>query len=153
MDLNDEYLRMILALPDEFFEGWEWQAGDRAVNISNNRMIMILWATEPNIWKKERYACYYNYHPSFSNEMGSKITLSEIRPIPSQEQLQDIILKKFHENGLDITDREGLYIFWRLQDWLHGQDFKEMAYLRFECIWLKFLMYLNGKTWNGESWV
>ena len=31
MGLNEEYIKMILALPDEFFADWEWQAGDRAI--------------------------------------------------------------------------------------------------------------------------
>jgi hypothetical protein len=35
MPNNDTYIKMVLALPDDFFRDWEWQAGDGSVKSSS----------------------------------------------------------------------------------------------------------------------
>lgn len=151
---DHEYIKMILALPDEFFDGWEWQAGDKAVNILNNRIIVFLWKTEPDAWKTESTVWYYNYYPSFSNKESSSIKLSEIRPFPSQEQLQKMLIdfenedsKYKHSNYFIISERFIAVV-------IEGDLVADMENKTLTEMWLEFVVYLMyNKTWNGEKWL
>jgi len=76
MDMNNpEYIKMILALPDEFYDGWEWKEGDHYIHIFPYGTM-----TDNYIGIIECWNAVYNPH-TFPQEF---------RPIPSQEQLQKI---------------------------------------------------------------
>lgn len=150
MSMDNQYIKMILALPDEFFENWEWRTGDKAVNILNSRIITILWATEPDIWKTERYAMYYSRQTPFSKEGSTKIKLCEIRPLPSQEQLQEMIKKHNILHNVKLTDLE---ILERVVGWHVRRDHNKNQNKCSKQIFLEVLMWLNDKLWDGEKWV
>lgn len=76
--ISEEYKKMVLALPEKFFENWKWQAGDDAVIILNNKIIVFLWKTEKDIWKNEKVVWYYNYNPLFSNEACSSLNYPSV---------------------------------------------------------------------------
>lgn len=140
MITNPEYIKMILALPNDFFEDWEWRTGDKAVKILNNEIVVFLWKAEEHAW-------YYNYHPSFSNEMSSAIKLCDIRPLPSQEQLQNKIIKSQNCKPSDVFNlfQTWYYIYSHQKDNTGFNSFKEA--------WLHCYMWLEKKEWNGEKWV
>ena len=58
--MDETYLKMILALPDEFFDGWEWQAGDKA--LINNEVWTVFGGTRP-IPSQEQLQKMMNLNP------------------------------------------------------------------------------------------
>ena len=149
MGISDEYKKMVLSLPDEFFEGWEWSTGDKAVNVLNNRRIVVLWVTNPDKWKTERYAAYYNYHPSFSKEVFTKIKLCDIRPIPSQEQLQKMVISSLNYYSNDFLISK-LFI----SSVIEGDLVENIENKTLDEMWLEFVMFMvYEKRWDGEKWI
>ena len=122
------YLKMILALSDEFFEGWEWKHCDYGINLDNiekGRVIPLeeMFHTEFKIL----------YVDSFFKDT-EWILKDRVRPIPSQEQLQKL-------SGLD----------WDLYYHDFVKNYSE--YDSAEQAGLAMIMYMKyGKMWDGEKW-
>lgn len=141
---DDLYLKMCLALPENFFDGWELQTGDKVIKISNCKQVVYLW-------KAEEWAWYYNYHPSFSNEVGSAIKLREIKPIPSQEQLQNRVMKK---RSLSPYCLAQCFYEWLAYEALGKADSDEWFFVPLVCRWLEYVVYSElSLRWNGEKWL
>lgn len=141
MDLNDEYLKMILALPDEFYEGWEWKAGDE-VYARNWNMEFLVSFVSPN-----------GVSATKLNSLTPTVTINpdvpineNIRPIPSQEQLQQIM------DMSPIGFIEDFYEY--AQDPLHEGMDASIFYIDLNCFTLAYVMDRKYKKyWDGESWI
>lgn len=126
--MDEMYLKMILALPDEFFDGWEWKHCDYGINLDNiekGRVIPLeeMFHTEFKIL----------YVDSFFKDI-EWILKDRVRPIPSQEQLQKL-------SGLD----------WDL--YYHDLVKNYSEYDSAEQAGLAMIMYMKyGKMWDGEHW-
>ena len=83
--MNEEYLKMVLALPDEFFEGWEWKEGDRFILI-NRKKGKIVDYQDGTIGDSvlENGEVGYIWTSGYSGECGFEKYDSELKPIPSQ---------------------------------------------------------------------
>ena len=127
--MDTQYLKMIMALPDEFFEGWEWQAGDKAI-VNNNTWTVFGGNTNGMVVIGEDLKQFSIGKLDFSYKIGD-----EARPIPSQEQLLKISKLDWDLYYYDLLKRYSDY------------DTAEQA-------GLAMIMYTKyAKKWNGESWV
>ncbi|MDD4588803.1 MAG: hypothetical protein PHG06_00040 [Parabacteroides sp.] len=142
MITNPEYIKMVLGLPDEFFAGWEWQEGDHAISLRDNKSEAII--TEFDVWHDPKII-----HVKFVGEIGFTylFSLDNLRPVPSQEQLQELIIKSQNCKPSDVFNlfQTWYYIYSHQKDNTVFNSFKEA--------WLHCYMWLDKKEWNGESWV
>lgn len=147
---DQEYIKMILALDDEFFKGWEWKAGDKALSINDQyKRELLLLTTAP----LEKLNSNDNVTLLFPHSVDG-VTVDEyifnLRPLPSQEQLQEIIKKQCLSHNVKLKDIE---ILKRVVDWHIRRDPKHTLERSAECLFLEVVQWLNDKTWNGEAWV
>ena len=141
---DQEYIKMILALPDEFFDGWEWQAGDKAL-VNNEVWTVFEGNSNGMVVIGENLQQFSIGDLDFSYKIGDKA-----RPIPNQEQLQEIIKKQCLSHNVKLKDIE---ILKRVVDWHIRRDPKHTLERSAECLFLEVVQWLNDKTWNGEAWV
>ncbi len=132
---DHEYIKMILALPDEFFAGWEWQAGDKALSINDQYKRELLLLTTAPIKKLNSND---NVKLLFSHSVDG-VTVEEyifnLRLVPSQQQLQKL-------SGLG----------WDL--YYHDLVKNYSEYDSDEQAGLAMITYMKyGKIWDGEHWV
>lgn len=124
---------MILALPDEFFEGWEWKAGDRVLHkleysdewktefILDNGIAYIISLNKGNVWGK-------------------------YIPLPSQEQLQKMVGLSPNEFIEDLSD-------YTCEPVKEDEDLS-IFHIDMNCFTLAYVMDRKyGKYWNGVAWV
>lgn len=153
--MNEEYLKMVLALPDEFFEGWEWKEGDRFILI-NRKKGKIVDYQDGTIGDSvlENGEVGYIWTSGYSGEYGFEKYYSEIKPIPNQEQLQkkcidfENVGKRYtHSNDFSISKRFIALV-------IEGDLVKNIEEKTLNEMWLEFVEYLVfGKKWDGESWI
>lgn len=137
---NPEYIKMVLALPDEFFEGWEWQAGDKAL-VNNEVWTVFGGNTNGMVVIGENLQLFSIGNLDFSYKIGEKA-----RPIPSQEQLQKM-------TGLTpIGFIEDLYEY--SQEPPQPDEDNEIFMVGLTSFTLAYVVYRKyGRYWNGEVWV
>jgi len=158
--MDDLYNKMILALPDDFFNGWELEDGDQ----------VYLFKDIDDYTCSEKHGLYTIFDNLLAN---NGVTYTEnwhyaiwiisdglIRPIPSQKQLQSIIKQHWLKSDDTVKDYDVLVFF---QDWFrarygsnytYGIQYKEIENESIDCIWLRYAMHvIYNKTWNGNAWV
>ena len=142
--MNDDYLKMVLALPDEFFEGWEWKAGDKAITITSHREVMII---SNELISKSKYPGFIKViYPYSDDDTPEFLKIHHVRPIPSQEQLQQIM-----DMG-PIGFIEDFYEY--AQDPLHEGMDASIFHIDLNCFTLAYVMDRKYKKyWDGESWI
>jgi hypothetical protein len=134
----DTYIKLILALPEDFFKDWVWQDGDKFLN------------KEPGSinWNESAVG---DIEISDDNRLMQRITddeyyiTGEIRPLPNQKQLQSMINLspiKFLE---DIFEFAGEYI---------PNDADLSIYsIDMDCFTLAYVVDRKyGKYWTGDKW-
>lgn len=148
---DETYIKMVLALPPEFFKDWKINDGDK------------FWLTDDT----DEWYVPSNEYEAYTIMDGKLVShvvdpedwifasLDVGRPIPTQEQLQDMMKKYYRENRKwymqeDPTDFELLQRFIEMllcaPDASKGDSIKMM--------WLKCLVWeMYEKNWNGSSWV
>jgi hypothetical protein len=131
---DDKYIKMIISLPEEFFEGWEWNAGDRAITLTSHREIMIV--SNPSMRQYSDWGeAIFPYSDDNTHDLFKK---TDISPLPTQKQLQE-------KSTLDWWTFYSAIV--HKSDIKYGKDEScECACLR-QCVWI-----LYGKKWNGEKW-
>jgi len=141
---NENYIKMILALPDKFFKNWEFEDGDQFYltedyeyypSSKNYKTYTIInGKLASNIYAPEEWRC---------------VSLDLGRPIPRQEQLQDMVINKF--NGIpEIQLLESFY------SWVNTQRYvdKKFEFHSIKCSMLRYaVLMLLRKEWDGEKWV
>ena len=148
--MDDLYNKMVLALPDDFFNGWELEDGDQ----------VYLFKDTDDYTCSEKHGLYTIFDNLLAND---GVTYTEnwhyatwmisdglIRPIPSQKQLQCLIrsLLKFH--NVELNDLE---ILNRVVGRHNRRDPENKQNKSTDCLFLEVHMWLNNKTWNGEAWI
>ena len=89
MKNQDEYLKMVLALPNELFKEWEWNAGDRA--IISGKEVLVLGPQNEYIWYYDRGELVFS-REYIKNDIAM-VHKQGIRSLPKQDQLQDLYIK------------------------------------------------------------
>jgi len=148
--ISDEYKKMVLALPDEFFEDWQWKEGDSFLyRPSKDDDWELYYVGSFGTMVKDGIIVFATLIEDATPSQG------EYRPVPNQEQLQAMIINNFKVSGLLIEEnRYNIYLEWRFEAWLRDQIFEEKAGLSLGCLWLEFLEYaIYGKKWNNEEWI
>lgn len=145
---DQEYIKMILALPDEFFAGWEWKAGDKYL-INYGDYWDIGFIGDSSIENGE--AGYY-----FITVGEFQKFREELRPVPSQEQLQELIQNNWLKLDPTVQSYGVLKYFcnWFRANWVSYPAYKEVETKSINSIWLRYTMWMiYNKEWNGESWI
>lgn len=138
--MNELYKKMILALPSNFFENWEWQNGDRFLH-------------------KELGSKFWNEKAIGDHEVTSGNTVlyfipdyqdvleGEIRPLPSQKQLQSLAIRK-------ESDSSNVFILIEFTAYVKERGYKWYKNKSMECLWLEFLMDTKHHfDWKKDKWV
>lgn len=127
------YQKMVLALPPEFFDGWEWKAGDKVLHKHD---YLGEWKIEYILDNGIAHVLSINN----GNVFGLYI------PLPSQKQLQSML-------GLDpIHLIDDLYEYAQEPTW-PGMD-NEQFKTDMECFTLAYVMDRKFKKyWDGVKWI
>jgi len=143
--IPEEYKKMVLALPDEFFAGWEWKYGDAFLLKENSG-----W----NVYHIGEYLLE-NGKIGFENVWDGDFVYEdhEIKPSPNQEQLQELILKIKKEREASDSYED----VWNLSDFHEFIDTHNIEWMHLKslnCMWLEYLMdFKYNKKWDGEKWI
>jgi hypothetical protein len=143
---DETYIKMVLALPEEFFKDWQWKEGDQFLYRYN---------------KLEPFESYYIGSFGVGVENGQIVTATNVEgethdageyiPIPSQKQLLNIYKEK--EN----CQFESLALL-EFANWLESIVSLDhsfcLKYQESNEILLLFVMYkCFDKVWNGSKWI
>jgi len=138
--MDTQYLKMILALPYKFFEGWEYKLGD-SILIGGE----VAYTGVVGVYRREVIRCDVLVGVGFE---------SDIRPIPSQEQLQNKIINHVNKkhphyecNDFTLSKKFIAYV-------IEGDLVQNIENKPLKVMWLEFAEYvIYGKTWDGEAWI
>lgn len=144
MTVSDEYIKMVLALPEEFFENWKWKAGEQFIDIKDHDTGYI-----------GQYIVEKNTVKGLWNE-GTYELENDIKPLPNQEQLQELILNYLCKTYPDAKTYDIINFFcdWFKANFSRNPKYKEVEYESGSCIWLRYVLHvIYSKTWNGNQWI
>lgn len=141
--MDDEYKKMILALPAKFVAGWEYKNGD------------AILLKEMTGWNEYHIGDYLLEDGKIGYIDGWECEFipddHEIRPVPSQELLLQIYKTK---HGLQF---ESLALLW-LANWIedkvtndHGFCLKCQSAEAITLLWVQETCY--NMKWDGEKWI
>lgn len=145
METSDEYLKMVLALPDEFFKDLTPKLGDVVIALGPNiKMVFISRAGSGlgEIWNEVRYL----------DDERSILISDSLRIIPSQEQLQEKIMKSTNLGKKEWTPAELLIRFHRFIS-IAFEINPNYTIESWNIEWLRFCMgELYLLSWVGGKW-
>lgn len=160
------YLKMILALPDTFFDGWEWQAGDKALSINDQYKRELLLLTTAPLKKLNSNDNVTLLFPHSVDGVTVEEYIFNLRPIPRQEQLQEMLITFHITHNKFSRKRAILHIMGHWADYLmrkhnfeydkidRNQDYEYFGDPEdFDILMLRFtvgIILMLG--WNGSSW-
>jgi hypothetical protein len=128
---------MILALPDEFFKDWKWQAGDYALRVGydTHPIVMIVRQLYTN---GEVMHGVYNAILPYIDCHDIVVDIERLRPLPNQEQLQKMV-------NPDWVTAYDLFYKWTYLNPQRTKDPKEK--------WLQLVIEKKyGLNWDGDKW-
>lgn len=143
-NMDDTYLKMVLALPDEFFKGWKWKDGDQ------------VYLTE----EIDEYSCSddHGLYTVFDGLLANDgflntenwlyvraIDFKNGRPIPSQEQLQDM---------MELSVPNFINEFFEFSESIPNEKEYPIFRTNMDCFTLAYVMDRKFKKyWDGENWM
>ena len=136
--INSEYLKMILALPNEFFKGWGWKDGDSFIRLYDGHIGYL------GNYKIDELSVQFTWGSTWAG------CLEDIRPIPSQGQLIGMISNHSMLKTVKLTE---LQVIERVSQWHVRRDPCVIQNKCCEQLYLEVLQWLNDKTWDGETWI
>lgn len=127
------FQKMVIALPPEFFEGWQWKAGDEVLHKHD-------YLGE---WENE-YILDNGIARVISKNDGNVFGL--YIPLPSQKQLQSML----DLSPIDFINDLNEYAQEPMFPGMGNEQFKTDM----ECFTLAYVMDRKFKmNWDGEKWV
>jgi hypothetical protein len=146
-DMDEQYLTMILALPDKFFDGWIWHHCDFAINLDNVEKGRVTPLEE-------------QFHTEFKIMYVDSIFKDtewvfkdRVRPVPNQEQIQKMILdNQEKQTGNRYNDFKLLNLY---NEYINSNIFKyvPVIYSAVE-LWLQYAaLKIYNMKWDGEKWI
>lgn len=145
MNCDPEYLKMVLALPEDFFENWKWQVGDKQVLQCKSGKLYHKLVCEEDVG-----TVYIDTNYSYLD-----CSQARMRPIPSQEQLQKMLKSNI------LTDAGNLWhVFCTFDEFVHS-EYERRSFLKtgklisdsFEMLWLSCVMKTKyNQIWDGNVW-
>lgn len=151
MDTDETYIKMVLALPKSFFKGWKWQAGDKAIlNADEYGVYSVLVLHSPeNCITRNPEVIDVIISAEITSNGPTSIVINNLRPLPSQEQLQKIAINADGSNDFRISKRFIARVIEGCGDIVDDAESKTL-----NVMWLEFTVNLVlHKRWNGYSWV
>lgn len=129
--MDEEYIKMILALPEELFKDWKYKNGDSILEFYDQKW-NVHCIGDREIEDNE-IGTIQGWECEFYSDDGIPT-----RPLPNQEQLQEM-------SGLD---------WWTFYSAIvHKSDISYEKDESILCACLKQTMWiLYGQKWNGEKW-
>jgi len=159
--MSDQYIKMILALPEEFFKGWKWKDGDTF-------LYRPAQEDEWEIYHIGSFGTMVNNGVIVFATLIEDATPSQgkYRPVPSQEQLQNLLIKFHMIHNRCTRKRAILHIMGHWADYLmRKHDFEYDKIERneayeyfgnpedFDILMLRFMVgIILMLEWNGDSW-
>ena len=137
--MADQYIKMVLALPEELFKRWKWKEGDTFLYKEDESETYSIGYIGTHILSNTKPVGFMDicFDP-FEHLMN-------LRPLPSQEQLQNMCLEKE-----EPFDPEILYVF---TDWVYS-TLRSVKFSSLESAWLQYVMWvIYKKEWDGEKWI
>lgn len=153
----EEYKKMVLALPDEFFSGWEWKEGDKG--ILDGEEVLFLGNIREIAWYYGRGEFEFSINHIMHDI--AMCTLKDLRPLPSQRQLQEKLHKHFIGCMVSVSDDDKYVYYYMLagfeqfvKNTIEQETFDVMKEFDLDCLWLLYAMWLlYDKKWDGEKWI
>ena len=152
--MTDEYLKMILALSDKFFDGWEWKEGDKFLcrePYYGEESIIHPIGYEWNVHTIGDHELRDNEIYKGDYELAYKKRKEKIRPLPSQEQLLQI-----YKTKKDLQ-YDSMALLW-LANWIedkvtedHGFCFEYESAEAIALLWVQETCF--NQKWDGEKWI
>jgi len=150
---EDMYKQMILALPPEFFQDWQWKAGDTAILMDDpyKRQVVIINSTYEisinTIAKRGRAELLFA--GSMEKEFITE-AFDRLRPIPNIEQLLYMLIKKYNNDKIECNELSFLDGF---SVWINLHE-PAIKTLNYKCLFLDFAVrHILEVKWNGEKWI
>ena len=132
---------MIVALSEEFFKDWIFKDGDGFL------------LKENGVWEEGYFGNVIVSldYPSLFPLTETKLSdlLGEVRPLPSQMQLHERIMKKRQISPYNLMQ---LFSEWLMYEELGITD-SAWYFVSIDCRWLEYTVYYElGIKWDGEKW-
>ena len=151
--MDEMYLNMILALPDEFFDGWEWNAGDRAILLDDHykREVLVINTHYQIISSRVAKLLF----PGSLEGCKTEEHITRLRPIPSQEQLQNKILDHWKKTAwcgytpLSLLSEFRIFVFEKCEI----REFIENKTTIIEMLLMFSMSEIYNQKWDGEKWI
>jgi hypothetical protein len=160
MSVEDNYIKMVLALPDEFFKDWKYEDGDQVFlleDIDDYSSSFDPWIGTYTVFD----GCIATdglHNIEEWTYVEYVVRERKLKPIPSQRQLQDMLMAhKPHKVESFVGDLHAL--FFNFRTWIQNGDEDSWWDFRdelenFDQAWLCYAMeVLYNKNWNGEKWI
>jgi hypothetical protein len=166
--MDDGYLKMVMELPNEFFTDWQYEDGDK------------FWLTLDDIDLDISPSKDHGEYTVFDGKLATDgvhdtenwyyvkgFSLQEGRPIPSQGQLQEMLINFNMKNNAMSRKRAILHVMGWWADYLttkhdfeyekiqRYEDYNELGDPEdFDILMLKFTVgNLLLLQWNGKKWI
>ena len=138
---------MVLALPEKFFEKWEWKRGDIALysdgshNFKPDSLSLICLGD-----KNHKSFLFENGKLGYYKRGDFYEVDRIIKPIPSQKQLQKICM-----DIIQCSPQDLLKFF---EAWLYEDEIRPVVdFEDFDDLWLRYTVWVWSRLeWNGEKW-
>ena len=137
--MSDElFKKMVLALSPKFFEDWQWKEGD----------VFLHKELGSDFWNEKVIGNHTVSGNTVMYIVGEyeDVLDGEIRPLPSQKQLQNICM-----NLIQCSPQELLRFF---EAWLYEDEIRPVVdFEDFDDLWLKYTVWVwSRQEWDGEKW-
>jgi len=146
--ITENYIKMC-EQAEEIQKAWEPKAGDY-VQLKNNRQIYLISSVEKSKDKK-KVVFYTNIINGNDSWCYIEFFKDNFVYLPTQEQLQEMIIPILRRKFKDFWDMERINI-WMIQhfiNFMHDIDYLDTL----NELWLAFVMYEKyNKIWTGEKW-
>jgi hypothetical protein len=150
MITNPEYIKMVLALPDEFFEDWEWNYGDTFILKVASDKWMVHYIGDFELTNDD----IGTWEPIGGCESTFEKVEEARRPVPSQEQLQKICINYENKHNLYSNSNDFLISEHFIASVIEGDLIENIETKTLGEMWLEFVVFLKyAKRWDGEKWV